>query len=338
MDPLPPTLQIQAEIAILPSMNKAKLLAAGLAAAMTATAVAAPATDQRVPFADPFILLDGDVYYAYGTSSPNGIAVATSRDLKHWKKDAGRADGHLALHKNDSYGERHFWAPEVYRVNGKYIMYYSAEEHTCAATADHPCGPFRQLEQKPLMSDMKTIDNSLFFDKDGRPWMAFVNIVGGNRIWVAQMEADCLHVKPGTRREILRASEPWELKDPKCHVVEGPFVIYEKGVYILTYSANSYENPDYAVGYATAKSPEGPWTKAKANPILRRRGGVGTGHHSLFRDKSGRWRIVYHVHDHKGKIHPRRMLVADFQISGANGAPKPRVSGTTVVCEWKKSP
>ena len=68
MDPLPPTLQIQAEIAILPSMNKAKLLAAGLAAAMTATAAAAPATDQRVPFADPFILLDGDVYYAYGTS------------------------------------------------------------------------------------------------------------------------------------------------------------------------------------------------------------------------------------------------------------------------------
>ena len=37
---------------------------------------AAPAPEpRRVPFADPFILFYDGMYYAYGTDSPNGIAV-----------------------------------------------------------------------------------------------------------------------------------------------------------------------------------------------------------------------------------------------------------------------
>ena len=302
-----------------------------------AAAWAAPRdlADKRVPFADPFILLDKGVYYAYGTRSPNGIAVARSRDLKHWQMGCGKSDEQLALHKKDTYGDKMFWAPEVYKVKGKYIMYYSAEEHTCAAVADHPLGPFRQVEQRPLISDMKTIDNSLFFDKDGNPWMVFVKV--GNQIWVTEMEKDCLHVKEGgIRKEIIRATEPWEVTKPGAHIAEGPFVVYSKGTYILTYSCNDFRNPDYAVGYATAKSPAGPWTKAAGNPILRRRDGcVGTGHHSLFRDRSGKWRIVYHVHNgtEPGQVQPRRMYIADLTISGPSEAPELKVTGKTIACE-----
>ena len=35
-----------------------------------------------VTLADPFILLDGDTYYAYGTGDADGIAVWTSKNLK----------------------------------------------------------------------------------------------------------------------------------------------------------------------------------------------------------------------------------------------------------------
>ena len=38
----------------------------------------------RLPLADPFILLDKGVYYAYGTQSPHGITVARSKDLQYW--------------------------------------------------------------------------------------------------------------------------------------------------------------------------------------------------------------------------------------------------------------
>lgn len=116
----------------------------------------------RVSLADPFILLYKDVNYAYGTHSKDGIAVFTSDNLKVWQKGEK-----LALHKDDSFGEKWFWAPEVYLVDGKFFMYYSADEHMCVAVSDSPLGPFMQTVQKPMVEVEKTIDNSLFIDDDG---------------------------------------------------------------------------------------------------------------------------------------------------------------------------
>ena len=39
----------------------------------------------QVPLADPYILLEGDTYYAYGTNDANGIRCYTSDDLRTWK-------------------------------------------------------------------------------------------------------------------------------------------------------------------------------------------------------------------------------------------------------------
>ncbi|MBO7741461.1 MAG: family 43 glycosylhydrolase, partial [Victivallales bacterium] len=95
-----------------------------------------------VPLADPFILLHEGVYYAYGTYSGEGIAVYTSTDLKRWKP-AG-----LALNRKDVWGNQWFWAPEVYKDGDEFIMYYSAEEHICAARGKSPLGPFVQQEKR----------------------------------------------------------------------------------------------------------------------------------------------------------------------------------------------
>ncbi len=296
-------------------------LVAALAAGLTACA-------RPLTLADPFILLDGGRYYAYGTGRADGIAVAVSDDLSTWTPDAGRAAGGLALHKDDSYGERGFWAPEVYRRGRKYIMFYTAEEHVCAAVADSPCGPFRQIEKKPLL-ERKGIDNSLFVDRDGKPWMVFVHFDRGNTIWLAELEKDWLHVRPGTERMLFRADQPWE----RNSVVEGPFVVKCGRRYALTYSACDFRNPDYAVGAAFADSPEGPWTKSAANPILRRfRGLEGTGHHSLFKDKSGKWRIVFHAHEAPGRVGLRRTYIADLIVSGTSAAPELSVGGELIEC------
>ena len=146
--------------------NKITILATVASLLAIAGTDAAGKPDPRVPLADPFILCENGVYYAYGTYRSNeGIGLATSTDLVHWKMGEGE-DG-LALRKDDSFGARHFWAPEVYRVGGRYVMYYSAETHVCAATADSPLGPFRQAEKKPIL-ERGGIDNSLFIDDDGR--------------------------------------------------------------------------------------------------------------------------------------------------------------------------
>jgi beta-xylosidase len=66
------------------------------------------------------------------------------------------------------YGEKWFWAPEVYYADGRFLMYFSAEERICVATSDSPLGPFKQEVQKPIIEGEKSIDNTLFIDqRDG---------------------------------------------------------------------------------------------------------------------------------------------------------------------------
>ncbi len=109
----------------------------------------------HVPLADPFILLHDGTYYAYGTKAEHGIAVFESDDLQTWRQASGRAAEGLALHKDDVYGDRWFWAPEVYCINGAFYMFFSAQSHVCVAVSDSPLGPFVQKEKKLFGSKKK---------------------------------------------------------------------------------------------------------------------------------------------------------------------------------------
>ena len=279
--------------------NSMSLWVTALVFLLCAMSVAA----QKLPLADPFILCHDGLYYAYGTSDDNGIAVYTSEDLLYWTRQPV-----LALHKNDSYADRWFWAPEVYFLNGIFYMYYSADEHICVATSNSPLGPFVQNVKTPMLSD-KAIDHSLFIDDNGKPYLFFVRFTDGNAIWMAELENDYKTVKTATMRLCFAANTSgWEAMMAK--VVEGPFVVKHKGYYYLTYSANHYESKDYAVGYAYTSNITGTWTKYSGNPILRRPNGlVGTGHHSLFHDNDNNLRMVFHAHRDAANIHPRETYI-----------------------------
>ena len=72
-------------------------------------------------------------------------------------------------------------------------------------------------------------------------------------------------------------------------------MIKHAGTYYLLYSGSGANTPDYAVGYATASRPTGPFRRAPHNPILHRSPGVyGPGHGCAVRDASGAWWFVYH--------------------------------------------
>ncbi len=274
-------------------------------------------TEQLVPLADPFILLHEEVYYAYGTGADDGIQVMTSNDLKAWKR-VENSRGGLALHKDDSYGEKWFWAPEVYYVNGQFYMYYSAEEHMCVATSNSPLGPFKQEVKKPMLEGEKTIDNSLFIDDDGTPYLFFDRFNDGLNIWVAELEKDLMTIKPETLHPCIHVSQEWEEVWPRVN--EGAFVIKHDGVYYMTYSANSYESQFYGIGCATATDIMGEWTKYPHNPLLQQPGDlVGVGHSSMFKGKTGNWKIVFHAHKDTTKIHPRNMFISAVNFKKVNG-------------------
>lgn len=272
----------------------------------------APEKNQLL-LADPFVLEDDGWYYIYGTNAENGIVVYRSRDMRTWSDLCGRAKERLALHKDDVWGEKWFWAPEVYRVGDKYLMTYSAEEHICYAESDSPCGPFVQREKRPYLPNEKGIDSSFFIDDDGTPYIFWVRFTHGNVIWVAEMSRDLSEVKLETARRLIDVEEgTWEHR--QARVAEGPAVVKHKGKYYLTYSCNDYQSQDYAVGVAVAESVMGPYERHPENPILHRHAGyVGTGHHTLTPTPRGLY-MVYHAHFSGEKIHPRQTLIAPIRF------------------------
>lgn len=309
-----------------PGTSSAGPVLFGLETPLTAVAPAGgpePPLAAPVPLADPFILLSGDTYYAYGTHSDRGIEVYTSDDLLTWTPRG------LALDKRDVWGDRWFWAPEVYALGGRFYMYYSADEHISAAVADSPLGPFRQTVKAPMLPGEKSIDNSLFIDDDGQAYLFFVRFNDGNNIWVARLADDFVTLRPETMRPCLHVSQPWEEVWPRVN--EGPYVVKHDGLYYMTYSANSYESPLYGIGCATADNPMGPWTKYADNPLLQRPGDLyGTGHHALFTDKEGQGRIVFHAHRDSAHIHPRAMHIGWVRFDKTDGADRLQISSDYV--------
>ena len=61
---------------------------------------------------------------------------------------------------------------------------------------------------------------------------------------------------------------------------------------------------------------------------------MGVGHHSLFKDADGKWRIVFHAHNGCGKdaIHPRRMYIAGIDFKMVDGVPVPVVDDNLIRC------
>jgi len=79
--------------------------------------------------ADPCLLEYDGKFYLYGTSdkAQEGFKVYMSTDLIRWSGAVGARNGY-ALHKEDAFGDRSFWAPQVFWYRNKFYMAYAANE------------------------------------------------------------------------------------------------------------------------------------------------------------------------------------------------------------------
>ncbi|HEX9726282.1 MAG TPA: family 43 glycosylhydrolase, partial [Vicinamibacteria bacterium] len=100
---------------------------------------------------DPFVLADKEdgLYYLYGTSDPNpwhgpgsGFDAYRSSDLERWEGPFRVFEPQAGFG-----GEENFWAPEVHRVDGRYLMLatFRGREGRGSAvlTGPGPLGPFQ---------------------------------------------------------------------------------------------------------------------------------------------------------------------------------------------------
>ena len=252
-------------------------------------------------YADPDILYENGTYYFYATSYhvQHGYEVLTSTDLINWENKG------LCLEK--AWDDRWYWAPDVKKIGDKYYMLASVNEHLGICEADSPLGPFIPREE-PLFES--SIDGHIFRDDDGQIYIYYVTWRKDHRygLYVMKM-TDGFQPVPESEKPIIFAEEPWESNQAK--VAEAPYMIKHNGLCYLTYSGSHYQSKYYAVGYAVAESPEGPFEKYSGNPILvtDEKTEFGTGHHCITKDSDGNMLIVYHTHQDENNIHPRNISI-----------------------------
>lgn len=202
------------------------------------------------------------------------------------------------------------------------------------AVADRPTGPFREMSDRPLFDPgYPAIDGNIYVDADGRnylyysrccykhpveseiaDWAREQNLfseIEESWIYGVEIKADfsaiigepVLLLRPPVKIDDAQAE--WESRSVTSREVnrrwtEGSFTFRHEQTIYMMYSANYFGGQNYAVGYATASSPLGPFTKASNNPVLEKntaKGGIvtGTGHNSITWSKDGKQMYcVYH--------------------------------------------
>ncbi len=264
-------------------------IAAGLQADAQPKTYRNPIIDRLGP-ADPHVIRYEGRYYLYPTTDGRGYDVFVSDDLVHWEQ---RPKAFLGP-RNGA------WAPDVFhhqRGDGKFYLYYTIDgpqrpdgrtpKQIGVAVADHPLGPF--TDRGKLAEP--AIDAHLYQAPDGALYLYWVDLSAGFKI-VGRPMADPLTPR-GEPTVLIQPTEPWE--KVSGWVTEGPFMLHRNGVYYLMYSGTGADSPNYGVGYATATSPLGPFTKYPGNPIAARGGDVlGPGHHCVIAGPDDRLWMVYH--------------------------------------------
>ncbi len=244
-------------------------------------------------YADPHVLLHEGVYYMYGTDSPNDhYNVYTSTDMYNWQEGP----------EIFRIGSNNMWAPDVYydADTSLFYLWYSADYKIGLAIASSPLGPF--VDQGIKIQD--AIDAFLFKDSNGDWYLYYeaikeaINIPADlpviGKLWVQPLQTPSIF-KDVAPTLVIEADQPWEILPTLAEITEAPWVFEHKGTYYMMYSGNMAGDKNYAIGYATASSPMGPWTKSADSPILSVADGLsGPGHHSIATGPDGNLYMFYH--------------------------------------------
>lgn len=278
--------------------------------------------------ADPDVIYSKGTYYMYPTTTGTnigGIKVYTSTDLVHW------TDKGLAMTAgSENWGTEGFWAPDLIERDGKFYMYYTAEEHICASVSESPLGPYKQVKFGPMHPDIKEIDAHVFND-DGEYYFYFVRFDNANIIYGAKLNDDMISIDESTVVEVVTPSQEWELDI--ASVNEGPYMLKKNGKFFLTYSGSHFESPMYGVGYAVSNNPLGPFEKYKYNPIMQSNSLVhGAGHHSIAVSPDQKELfVVYHCHPSLTASNPRKFCIDRMRFTtNAEGEDVLEIHGPTI--------
>jgi GH43 family beta-xylosidase len=286
----------------------------------------APAHDRA--FADPFVFTANGRFLAVGTEDPapdeGPVFPMLVRDAVHSWREIGRVLERPSPELGSS-----FWAPEIAEAHGRWWLYYSVGHdihghHVRVAVATDVTGPYLDTGAVLTPGERFAIDPHPFRDVDGRTYLFFARDVleaerPGTHLAVVPLSSpdraagDPVAVlAPFADWQIYRRARPMYGGRYDWHTLEGPFVVRRRGRYWMTFSGGAWTGDGYAVSWAVADHPLGPWTPAptEAPPLLASGDGlIGPGHNSVFAGPDGDF-IAFHSWDAEHtarRMHVRRI-------------------------------
>ena len=276
-------------------------------------------------FPDPFVLVSGGTYYAYGTNSTSGnIQMMESSDLMTWHPLGD------ALPNLPGWARPDFtWAPAVLQLGNTYLLYYTAAlaigglQCISVASAPDPAGPFVDTSTKPVVcqpANGGSIDPEPFVDASGKPYLAWKSNGGGGTpatIWSQALTPNGLSVAKGNPSQLLQPNQIWE-----AGTVEAPSMLLSGGTYYLFYSGNDWDTSSYAIGVATCQGPLGPCIKPLSQPIYSSQPDLqGPGGPSVFVDAQGQLEMAFHAWIPGAVGYPNARLLFIRQLAIQGGIP-----------------
>ena len=250
---------------------------------------------------DPFVLVEDGVYYMYGTGWI--MYKNTSGDL------SGPWEGPYRVVETPSDFKADYWAPEVYKYNGKYWLFTSyiavgSEFHGITVfSSDSPEGPFRLVSDGIITThESDNIDATVYFDKNGDPWLAYSLAVGCpttdglGRIYAARLAEDFKSLVSEPIALFMAYGSPLATTSRES-LCEGPFLWgLEDGSLIAIWSG--LDDCGYAVGIARSDNGEvtGNWVHEEIPIFSQSLTGIYDGGHGMiFRGLDGELYLTVHA-------------------------------------------
>lgn len=272
--------------------------------------------------ADPWVIYK-DGYYYYTNSLGNRLAIWKTKDITDLRNAEKKAIWTPPKGKAYSYD---VWAPELHFINGKWYMYFAADDGKNAhhriyvlenSSANPLTGDWQLKGQLKDATDKWAIDASVF-EEHGQLyaiWSGWEGDTNGQQnIYIAKMKNP--YTITGERVKISSPRYEWEkigdLHDasnpPHVNVNEGPEILKHGDKIFLIYSASGCWTDNYALGMLTTKAgsnlmsaaswhkaPKPVFSQSKENSVY------APGHNAFFKSPDGKqdW-IVYHANPAPG--------------------------------------
>ena len=282
--------------------------------------------------ADPTVV-KGDDGYFYCVAT-NRIMLRSS-DACNWEVVTRNIIDHPswgASYSSSSYG---LWAPDLVKVQDKWIYYYSLSGWGSPigigyAVADDIAGPY--VDKGKLFTGneigiQNCIDPQVFVDDDNRVYMTVGSFQG---LYVLELTSDgtaCLNgieYQRGAKTLIGGRESGWDGSQ-----YEGGYIIKKGEWYYYFGSVGTCcegQNSTYRVVAGRSKNPTGPYVDKNGNAFTKsyngtnygelvieagsnKRNVVGPGHNSIFVDDAGEYWMYYHAFSSQDDFYTRHLFM-----------------------------